>query len=236
MKNEIFKPTLAIILSGNIRTWELCKDSFINTFNGLNPDIFVSTYDRKYEYHPYIKSQLPPFDEVILSNDDIISFLSELNVVYTEIENSAIIDRMVEIRSLSFNENMTNIDSCYKQFRKIQNCTKKIIKYENENDFKYDYIIKARFDTPFNNTDVFPSDDTKVLINNVAVQPSDWFISSKRDNFINVIDFMMNEFYEFKYHNSNDRPPHQLFQNAINHNNLTFEHRYICSNIIRQYG
>ena len=36
---------IAIILVGHLRTWEKCKQSFIDTFSTYEPDIYVYTYD-----------------------------------------------------------------------------------------------------------------------------------------------------------------------------------------------
>ncbi len=225
---------IALILSGNIRTWDRCKHTYFNTFSKLNPDVFISTYDRRYEYHPYVQSILKKnSDESILSENDIKDFLQDMEIKSIEIEKSSEIDSMVDEEMKLFNPNMREINSCYKQFRKAKNCIDNIIKYENENNFIYDYIIKVRFDTLFNDVNVLPSNDTTVVINNNGVLPNDWAIASKRDNFINVITFMMEEFYQMRYPNSADSPPHQLFQNAIDHNNLTFEKRGICKKIIR---
>jgi hypothetical protein len=46
----------AIILVGNVRTWEECKENFITTFGG-DVDIFVSTYNKQYAYHPCVHRQ-----------------------------------------------------------------------------------------------------------------------------------------------------------------------------------
>ena len=36
---------IAIILVGHIRSWEKCKQSFIDLFNKYDPDIYIYTYN-----------------------------------------------------------------------------------------------------------------------------------------------------------------------------------------------
>ena len=222
---------VAIILTGNIRTWDRCKKSHFDCFNHLNADIFVSTYDRKYEYHPYVQSQITNHKDVIIDTNDIIESLEGLNVIDVDIENAETVDE--EVTELEFDKQMLNIDSCYKQYRKIQRGIKLIEEYESLNNFEYDIIIKLRFDTVFNKVDIIPTNPRDVIINNNGVLPNDWVICSSRDNFININNFMMNEFFIPRYKNSAEAPPHQLFKNGIDSNGLNMVKKHICKRIVR---
>jgi hypothetical protein len=117
---------IALILFGNIRTWEYCKKSYLDTFNNLNPDIFISTYDRQYEYHPYIvQNELKYFNENIINVDYIEILFEDLNLKYIDVGKSIDIDRFVEEERILFNPQMLNIESCYKQFRKVKKMYRK---------------------------------------------------------------------------------------------------------------
>ena len=69
----------AIILTGNLRTWELCKDSFIKTFDE-NIDIFICVSNIKYDYHTYIQENFTGPDDYILSETDIKESFNGLNL------------------------------------------------------------------------------------------------------------------------------------------------------------
>lgn len=224
---------IALILSGNIRTWDKCKNSYIGLLEKYKPDVYISTYDKRYDYHPYIKSTLKEYKDYTLSQIDIENHFKDIEVINMEIEKTTDIDYLVNKEMLLFHSDMRHINSCFKQFRKIQNCINNIIKYENENNFKYDYIIKMRFDTIINNIDILPSNDNSIVINDYGILPNDWTITSNRNNFIKIIKSMIDEFYIMKYSNSGDSPPHQLLENVSIMNNLIFEKRNICKKIIR---
>ena len=49
----------AILLTGNLRNWENCKDSFNRFFNEIEYDLFVAVYDKQYSLHPYNLIQTP---------------------------------------------------------------------------------------------------------------------------------------------------------------------------------
>ena len=61
----------ALILTGNIRTFENCINSFINIIDNFDPDIFICVSNYQYQLHPYIREQNNFYNECLL-NEQII--------------------------------------------------------------------------------------------------------------------------------------------------------------------
>ena len=74
---------IAIMLVGNYRTWNLCKESFIKTFGGI--DTFIGSYDLRYGYHPNGWGVTDLNDEII-TDKDWVNALSGVNVKMANIE------------------------------------------------------------------------------------------------------------------------------------------------------
>ena len=222
----------AIILVGNIRTWDTCKQSFINTFRDLNADIFITTYDIKYSYTwgGHLSGE-----DYILNEHEIKQCVSDLNVKSILIENTEYINGLVDIEQPKwYHPNLPEVwfKSAYSQYRKIKTGLDLMVEYENSNDIKYDCVIKTRFDithNPINFVDL----KSNVIIGSCTTPPTDCIIISNRDNVINITDFAINEFYNPIYENSWERPPHVLLENAVKNSNLNFDVQDICQ-LVRQ--
>lgn len=227
----------AIILHGNIRTWDETKHSFLESFEYLTPDIYISTYDRQWGYHPYVKNLLSYFDDNSMDEHEIRKIFSTLsNVVDIEIENADTVDENVKkIENEKFALSMKEITSCFSQFRKVDNALKKIAEYENIKNFKYDYIIKTRFDLIYNATK-YEINDNQVLIDSGNVFPNDHIIMCQRNKFFKIIDFIMNEFFNPVFENSGKLAPHNLLKNSIIFNNLEIKTQKIVNCVLRVNG
>ncbi len=73
---------IAILLCGNIRTWELCKQNFIESFGHLeNADLFVCASNIQYDYHPVIAGRLNDFNDCLyMGIDDIKPMFSDMDM------------------------------------------------------------------------------------------------------------------------------------------------------------
>lgn len=118
---------IAVLLPGHIRTWDHCKQNFMDTIYDSNHtiDVFVDTYNDifrpDYELHDENKMN-------IVKNDDEISALFEgINVVDLKIERQ--------------NEGLPSI----MQMNKILKVTNTYEEYENING-KYDLVVRSRCD------------------------------------------------------------------------------------------
>ena len=130
---------IAVLLTGNIRTW---SESNLLDFVDVDVDYFISTTNKKYNYHTFISNKFGynEINDLIISNDEIKDMF---NINYKEL----IISDDDVINDNDFSINMRNIDSCYHQFNRI----KKILSYVEKHEFneKYDLIVKTRLDLKY---------------------------------------------------------------------------------------
>lgn len=149
---------IAICISGDIRTWNETKRSFKEIFcKGIEPDIFVSTYNSS--YNQYESNE----ETKMFTEDDLKNFFNDINVKDIIIENRNEMYNKVYQDSLKFDKinNYYNYIKetgdkessfvpvgfrIYDQLRKIHQCNELKSKYEENNGFKYDVVIKTRFD------------------------------------------------------------------------------------------
>ena len=124
---------IAIILLGHLRTWNECKESFINKFNQYNPDVYVITYDT-----PDYKS------EIKLTKQEIEDDLSGINVVHLEIKDENVVfnETKEKYERFCIGDTKERFTSCLCQYNNLQKCFKVI----EETGIKYDYVVKTRFD------------------------------------------------------------------------------------------
>lgn len=137
---------VGICLYGHIRSWESCKNSFLNMiYNGLQtPDVFVHTYDVK-NTSSVIK----------YTDDDVKQMLADLNV------KTCVVEKADDIYLDVFNKSQQylNVDheyhdpqhtyKVYSELRKIYLCYQLLKQYEKDHNIKYTKIIFTRFDLSY---------------------------------------------------------------------------------------
>lgn len=222
----------AIIFNGNFRTWPACRDSFVNSFNDIDYDLFLTTYNKKYGYHPYVKGMLDYHDDESVAKEEILQAFDGLNVKGVLYEDMSSIEKYINTENEKFAPEMKNIHSCFGQYRKIQECVELIKKYEESSSLKYDRIIKTRFDllyVPFNKQVL----STEVAITTGNCYPNDHIYILERDQFERSNTFIMNEFYKPLYNNSHTTPPHTLLLNSFLHFNLSIKTMKMTNGVVR---
>jgi hypothetical protein len=85
----------AIIITGNLRTWMNNKESFIKTFNPLNPDIFISTYNLLNGFHPNVASQHNAWEDYVVDKQMVVDSFSGLNVLDILVEDYRDVNEIV---------------------------------------------------------------------------------------------------------------------------------------------
>lgn len=214
---------IAVLLTGNIRTW---SESNLLDFVDVDVDYFISTTNKKYNYHPFISNKFGynEINDLIISNDEIKDMF---NINYKEL----IISDDDVINDNDFSINMRNIDSCYHQFNRIKKILSYVEKYEV--DEKYDLIVKTRLDLKYyGRLSQYLNVDNLIYTSTGNGDPNDTILISKRDNFFNIINNMMLEFYNQVDPNSHLNPPHGLLQSMLNRYNLENKTNHIAE-IIR---
>ena len=140
MTTNVFK--IALCFSGQARTWKYSLPNIKNFFNAdvhretnqsLQYDYFIHTWD--ISHHRY-NTTTWDVDTEILSLDDQIQLKKLCNPKYIEIE---------DFEKFKQNTNtLLSFDPMFYSFMKSINYKRK---YELENDFEYDMVIKVRLDT-----------------------------------------------------------------------------------------
>lgn len=232
----------AIILTGNLRTWEHCKDSFKEMFDD-SYDVFITTYDKVYNYPPFIKEWSAYEDDVVVDVQDVHNMFDGINVKKVIVENDALVKVICKEEEKKFNQeanwqgDVHELRQYYPQFRKIKNILNYINSYEEDNGFKYDRIIKTRFDVLYvkQELDIEPK---QVLVDEGNLFPNDWFFLAERDIFENIINDMVGEFYDAKFMQEGGlpvAPPHGLLLNAIRRSGAeTIARKRILSCVLRK--
>jgi hypothetical protein len=230
---------IAIIIVGNYRTWDLTKPSFMETFGGM--DTFISTYDLKYGYHPNGWGVTDTNDETI-SDQFWAESLSGINVKLAHLEKFADTDNIIKAELPKLRLPIPeNISQPYGQYRNFKIATDMVQYYEKQNNFKYDILIRTRFDLVYKNQPIdYYIDDNEVIYHHGTSPPGeflgDQFFFTKRDNMINISDFIYNEFYNPVYEDSHLHPPHGILKNALKHYNLSKVNRDMINHLKRKNG
>lgn len=226
---------VAIIIIGHIRTWTECEPNFIDSFGHLNPDVFISTYDLQYNYHPAQQRWMGGTSDNYLSFDEIQNFVSNINVVELDVEliNKTIND-YEQIR-YKLHHNFQNDSHTYFQYRKINRMVESMKRQENKNKCKYDVVIKMRFDIHHNKFN-YKIDDGIVIISSGNVFPNDVIFATTRNNFVKISNFCNSELYKPIFNDSHLKPPHTLLLRGFDYCNLEIKERDLMKYVVRKTG
>jgi len=139
----------ALLITGNIRTFENCLESFEALCQRLNPDVFLCLSNRELELHPYIRETHGYSRDRTLSLETIQLKLNSLSnikrlIVVDREEEDSILERDY-LGRFDTNKAWTGTD-IFKQFYKIGLGLDAIQAYEKEQGIVYDYVFKTRFD------------------------------------------------------------------------------------------
>lgn len=142
----------ALIITGNIRNFENNYQVFDALISKFDCDVFICVSDLQYELHPHVQKVNNFYLENCLTIEMVKSKLSVCKNMMTKIKYINLFDNN------SLNSDIFKIDvkkkyvgmDIYKQYTKIQTCVDFIENYEINNNIKYDYVIKTRFDININ--------------------------------------------------------------------------------------
>jgi hypothetical protein len=159
-----------ILLSGLQRNAEPFINNQLNIINKFNLDVFIYTSDDNYlrfcersskgtQIVDYIKNI--PFNTTI---NDLKERYPSAKSVFIDHNNECFNNFLLE-RKIKKNRNHTI--HMLSSYFKVTECIKLMENYEKENNFKYDYVLRARLDfyitKSFINLDIFTSKDHVIL-------------------------------------------------------------------------
>lgn len=210
---------VAILIVGNVRTWDRCKPNFMAVFDSLNADVFVSTYGTQYAYHPWIQKTTNFNQERVLTQEQVLKKLEGLNVRSCVVDD---IDSYVDSRVKPFICDRFPPDShlSLSQYFKLNDCISAMKSHEKENG-NYDVVIKTRFDITYASTieSMLPTMDLESTVyvdaHGAGVYPCDWIVIGSRTNMMNTNKFVMGEIRDMKNESSLLDMPHKLFLNGV---------------------
>jgi hypothetical protein len=143
----------ALIITGNIRSFESCFEYFYKLISVLDCDVFICMSNVQFDLHTFNKSKLNFYNDIIQTREMIIRKLGICKNMRDKIKQLTILDKIDEdyqmheehIHKLDDRKTWKGID-IFKQYDKINTCVDFITDYENTNGIVYDYIVKTRFD------------------------------------------------------------------------------------------
>jgi hypothetical protein len=231
---------VAVLLAGNIRTLDQCKENIINAFKFLEPDYFVSTYDNQLQYHHCIQNSLGVFSDTTLTENQIIEAYKDFNPKEILIDSQNFAQQIYAEKSGNFKvEMLADSSSHFLQYWKVKRGLNLIKKYENENDIKYDIIIKTRCDLLLKDLSIidFSKINDQVIVGGInSPVLNDQLIITSNDTMNQIIDYMLNEFYTFTNCKSNISMPHGLLEGAIDNTRLELKKYDISDCLLRETG
>lgn len=231
---------VAVLLAGNIRTLDQCKENIINAFKFLKPDYFVSTYDNQLQYHHCVQSSLGIFSDTTLTKNQIIEAYKDFNPKEILIDSQNFAQQIYAEKSGNFRvEMLADSSSHFLQYWKVKRGLNLIKKYENENDIKYDIIIKTRCDLLLKDLSIidFSKINDQVIVGGInSPVVNDQLIITSNNTMNQIIDYMLNEFYTFTNCKSNQSMPHGLLEGAIDNTNLELKKYDISDCLLRETG
>lgn len=218
----------AVILIGNVRTWDVCKQNFLETFGPLSPDIYVITYNKRYNYHPHIQNVIGDWEDYAMTNDEVVDMFRDINPRMVAVDSKYDIVAPDDVAD----KFKSHPSTCY-QFIKMYQALSYACEQERINNFKYDTIIKTRCDIIYNPIDLTNVKD-HVIVDSGNVFPNDCVIAASRDNMIRVVNFGIEEIHNPIYQESDQQPPHGLLHCAIKHSELPIETQKIMRHVVRK--
>jgi hypothetical protein len=216
----------ALILIGNIRTFELCIDSFENICNNMDVDIFICMSNYLNELHPYIQSKT--------TNNNNILNISEINkrfsispIFSSKIKKIIVLDKNEE-DNIIMSEYLHKFDTkkqwigldIFKQYYKLKLCVDFIKEYESMNNIRYDYIIKTRFDI---NININTLPDYPLNNNNMYIGKNEndhIFVTNSINNFEIIANDIISHFLNNTQEEYIYESIHTIVEYIFKHNNF----------------
>lgn len=135
---------VALCLSGYLRNFDKTFEKLNNNLlRSINPDVFIHTWD-------YLGSPLRGFDQMLI-NVSTQSALQRINKLYKP--RRLVIEPAIKFPTIPLmherNFERRDVNGVLSMFYKIRTCNQIKQDYENQHNFKYDCVIRARSDLLF---------------------------------------------------------------------------------------
>jgi len=192
----MYKMRVALCISGflreNERAYPSIKSQFLDKFH---PDVFISTYDVNGYWSDNDQSPIRYGNKV-----DLERVKKLYNPKYLECDeySSELEATFLNYMGPNLRMRWGRTQNIVGMYWKIWKCNNLKIKYETENKFKYDIVIRIRPDTIFDNIvcENVVKNTLNIIVNNSLI--ADWFFYGNSDvmNDIASIYVHMKDIYE----------------------------------------
>ncbi len=226
---------IAVLISGNLRTWEKTRSTFDKFFSNHDITIFVHTYNVKYRYHPSVQAQLPKFQDEHVSYDEAVSqFPAQL--AYIDHQD---ISGLQDIDKSQFDARMAKLgENCLHPIVNVLSTLENIREYERDKKFVFDYVVRVRPDAVYRESATLdlPGHKNMIHINNGLVYPNDWLLCAARHQFQEIYQNLYAEFEQPSSRCSLLRPPHGIFETVFDKLQLEVTQKPYIQGLLRADG
>ena len=245
---------IAFLISGMSRNYIYCSHTFKKCiFDNCNGDIFISfkKNSRTYYSHDEINEKIQIKKRYLIDdkiNDlDFLKYLFKDKLKYFNYDDEEYIEKLVNDKLSTINDNLKNEIGILDQYARVRNIAEKFEIYKNNNNVKYDIIVRLRLDKLWWVNDIkldsYVFDKSKIYISYIDWHKSkyneftqwaqEFFIMGNVDLMLyimkNFFDNIYNS-YDFILENELNKAPEMQFANFINSNKL-LENKIINSDI-----
>lgn len=186
---------IAVLLCGHVRSWN--KQYFINSF-GTDFDVFIHTYNNVLVYHPFIENQI-----CLNDNNEKLSIEKIIDIIGLK-PKIIIVEDQDKLNTVSKDYPLN--PTSYYEYRKFKLCNDLRLAYEKENNFKYDVVIKTRFDIIYSLTlpmmlDRLKNKEHIYISEGPSVYPCDQIFIAKEELITNLANSLIDMTYKKKIKN-----------------------------------
>lgn len=228
---------VAVLLVGNMRTLDRCIPSINEFLSGLDADIFVSTYDLRYGYHPCVRQSTGFISDQILSGEEVeklVEPLSPLQIVIDEHE-TYFTRKALEVGG---GFHLHEYGSLMQVF-KMEDALSLILERESSLGFRYDALIKTRFDlTYLGKAPMDMVSDNTIIVDRGNVFPNDCVLLGSRcamERMIRQMAFICRTTKD-RSNDATTEIPHGILTYAAQNEDLKFLETGIIRGVVRWNG
>lgn len=227
---------VAVLLTGNFRTWPKTKKSFMKFIGDNEVDLYIDTYDVRFMYHPAVECSLPDFNEEFLDLDLLRHYFSNFNLVDLNLRSFE--RSKIDFENLRLAEKFKNYhNNCYMPINNTLEALSKIKMHELHSCAEYAFVVKTRFDALYDIKLSKLSIGNRQIVYNVGnVSPNDWLFIGTSTDLIKMYEAAHKEFFNPVYDNSHIDPPHGIFREVMSNEFTTVGHYRIVKGLLRNDG
>jgi len=229
---------IAVCISGQIRTWRTCLPALIRFYES-HPDTQVDYFYHTWNVNEKVQERGQQTNAIVTEHvsDDVVS---EINALLKPKKYKVTHTLFNIMNSEIYNDRWVNLFYSLTQSLYLKK------EYELEHNFKYDLVIKSRFDIIHNNASILPTELLSMIpLSMITTHCNNFPCEYNRYNFSDIsfygttiaMDMLANLVYKVVKHNINSR---QINDNRHRTSIETYDvgpgviiFKYLCENGIK---